>query len=129
MQKWQYNGIQRDKVFMSQNAYIRTRTNTELKARAEAVFAQLGINMTDAINMFLAQVALRSGLPFDVVLPQTDAYTTEQSSAEVLKQALNNAIDQAQADFEAGRVVTPEQSKARTRAKLLALQASKPETV
>jgi DNA-damage-inducible protein J len=107
---------------MSQNAYIRTRTNAELKAGAEAVFAKLGINMTDAINMFLAQVTLRSGLPFDISIPTSHA--TEQTSTDDFKTALNQLIDQAYADFEAGRVITPDQSKARTRAKLLALQTS-----
>ena len=48
---------------------MRARVASGLKRDAEAVFAQLGINTTEAIRMFLSQVRLRRGLPFSVSIP------------------------------------------------------------
>lgn len=56
---------------MPKTATITTRVDPELKNNAEHVFQQLGMNTTQAINMFLKQVELRQGLPFDVQVPQT----------------------------------------------------------
>jgi len=51
-------------------AVVRARVASRLKRDAEAVFAQLGINTTEAIRMFLSQVRLRKGLPFQVAMPE-----------------------------------------------------------
>jgi DNA-damage-inducible protein J len=50
-------------------AIVRARVDSKLKSDAEAVFGALGINMTEAIRMFLSQVRLRRGLPFIVGIP------------------------------------------------------------
>jgi DNA-damage-inducible protein J len=48
---------------------IHTRIDPHLKHSAELVFNTLGINLTDAIRMFLTQVTLTQGIPFDVKIP------------------------------------------------------------
>ena len=48
---------------------ITTRVDPDLKADAEKVLRKLGISTTEAINLFLSQVRLRRGLPFDVKIP------------------------------------------------------------
>jgi DNA-damage-inducible protein J len=48
---------------------VRARVESQLKEDAEAIFAALGINTTEAIRMFLSQVRLKRGLPFSVELP------------------------------------------------------------
>ena len=45
---------------------IHTRIDENLKREAELVFSALGINTADAIRMFLTQVTLKRGIPFDV---------------------------------------------------------------
>lgn len=55
---------------MSKTAMVRARLEPELKERAETVFRRLGLNSTQAITIFYKQVALREGLPFDVVIPK-----------------------------------------------------------
>jgi len=40
-----------------------------------AIFQQLGITMSDAINMFLHQSILHGGLPFEVKIPKYNAET------------------------------------------------------
>ena len=48
---------------------ITTRVDPALKADAEKVLSKLGISTSEAINLFLSQVRLRRGLPFDVKIP------------------------------------------------------------
>ena len=51
---------------------IHTRIDPNLKHKAELVFSALGINTTEAIRMFLTQVALKQGIPFDVKIPNKE---------------------------------------------------------
>jgi len=54
---------------MAKNAIIHARTEAELKKDVEAIFKQLGLSTTEAINLFYHQVKLRRGLPFKVEIP------------------------------------------------------------
>lgn len=54
---------------MAKTEMIRARVDAKLKAQAEGVLEKLGLNASDAIRLFYKQVALRKGLPFDVVIP------------------------------------------------------------
>jgi len=46
------------------------KLDKEIKEEAKKIFAQLGISMGDAVNMFLAQTVFERGLPFDVKVPK-----------------------------------------------------------
>jgi len=48
---------------------IEARVDSQLKADAESVFEQLGLNASDAISLFYRQVALRKDLPFEARVP------------------------------------------------------------
>jgi DNA-damage-inducible protein J len=54
---------------MGKTAYITARVEPALKASAEGVLHKLGMSTTDAITMFLRQVTLHRGLPFEVRIP------------------------------------------------------------
>ena len=43
---------------------IQTRVSSELKQQAEAVFASIGLGVSDAIRMFLQQSINEGGIPF-----------------------------------------------------------------
>jgi DNA-damage-inducible protein J len=58
---------------------IRARVDTELKAEAEAIFAECGLNASEAIRLFYRQVILHRGLPFAVRIPNAE---TRQAMAE-----------------------------------------------
>ena len=47
---------------------ISIRTDSELKAQAELVLSQLGMNMTGAINMFLRQIVRDRAVPLSLSL-------------------------------------------------------------
>ena len=46
------------------------RIDTDIKKKATALFASLGLDMSSAVNLFLHQCVLRGGLPFAVEIPQ-----------------------------------------------------------
>ena len=48
---------------------IHARIEPTLKSEAEQMLSALGLNMTQAITLFLQQVRLQKGLPFEVKLP------------------------------------------------------------
>ena len=45
---------------------LNIRTDAEVKAAAEQLFNELGLNLTTAVNMFLRQAIRTGGIPFDV---------------------------------------------------------------
>lgn len=42
------------------------RMDTELKKQADAMLADMGLNMTTAMNMFLRQVVRQGRIPFEI---------------------------------------------------------------
>jgi DNA-damage-inducible protein J len=54
---------------MSKSTNLYVRIEPDLKEHAEMILTQLGIPMSNAVGMFLKQVVLRRGMPFDVTLP------------------------------------------------------------
>ncbi|MCK5869365.1 type II toxin-antitoxin system antitoxin, RelB/DinJ family [Methylococcaceae bacterium HT1] len=51
------------------------KLDKEAKERAKVIFKELGITMGDAFNMFLSQVNLHKGIPFEIKIPND---TTKQ---------------------------------------------------
>lgn len=49
---------------MAETTSVNLRIDRELKAQAEALFSELGMNMTTAINVFLKQAVKEQGIPF-----------------------------------------------------------------
>jgi DNA-damage-inducible protein J len=57
---------------MAKDAYINTRVDKELKAKAEKVLSRVGVSTSDAITMLLHQIVLHKGLPFEVRIPNKE---------------------------------------------------------
>lgn len=92
---------------MARTSNIYIRVEPEVKKQAEQVLEQLGIPMSNAVNMFLKQVVLQRGIPFEIKLPERaplscDSLTKEEFDAEIAK---------GMADIEAGRTYTAESIK------------------
>lgn len=47
---------------------INIRTDKNIKAAAEKIFEELGLNMTSAVNIFLRQTIRENGIPFELKL-------------------------------------------------------------
>jgi len=54
---------------MAKTTNIYVRLEPGLKEQAESVLEKLGIPVSNAVNIFLKQVVMQRGIPFDVKLP------------------------------------------------------------
>lgn len=54
---------------------INVRVDSALKQEAEALFSDLGLNMSSAINMFLRSAINHNGIPFEIKRPTPNAET------------------------------------------------------
>lgn len=54
---------------------ISIRMDADLKARADALFAELGMNLSTAFNIFVRQSLREGGIPFEVKLEQPNKET------------------------------------------------------
>lgn len=57
------------KTPLTKTADVRLRLEPELKIAANEVLADSGLNLSDAIRLFLRQVVAQRGLPFEVKQP------------------------------------------------------------
>lgn len=51
------------------------RIDSNVKAKANTLFNELGMDMSSAVNIFLRQCILRGGLPFNVEIPDYNEET------------------------------------------------------
>ena len=58
-----------------QTTNLNIRTNHEIKSQAEAVFNELGLTMTSAINIFLRASIRERGMPFPLTLGAPNSVT------------------------------------------------------
>lgn len=54
---------------------VSFRMNTELKAQAEALFSELGMNLSTAFNIFVRQSLREGGIPFAIKLEEPNKET------------------------------------------------------
>ena len=54
---------------------ISIRMDSELKAQADALFAELGMNLSTAFNIFVRQSLREGGIPFEIKLEQPNKET------------------------------------------------------
>ena len=85
---------------MSKTSNVFARIEPELKEQAEIILSQLGIPMSNAIGLFLRQVVLQRGIPFDMKLQQRKPVALGSLSEE----EFNTEIEKGFADMAAGRM-------------------------
>ena len=54
---------------MPRTATIQARIDPEIKLKAQGILKKLHISMSEAISMYLTQVTLQKGIPFDLKIP------------------------------------------------------------
>ena len=69
---------------------ISIRMDTDLKAQADALFTELGMNLSTAFNIFVRQSLREGGIPFDISIGRPN-----QESADALSEAERIARDPA----------------------------------
>lgn len=60
---------------MATTTNFSVRMDSDIKKECEALYGELGINLTTAINVFLRQSLRAGGFPFDVRLEQPNKET------------------------------------------------------
>ncbi|WP_027365913.1 type II toxin-antitoxin system RelB/DinJ family antitoxin [Desulfotruncus alcoholivorax] len=89
---------------MARTSNIFARVEPEIKEQAELVLEQLGIPMSNAIGLFLRQVVLQRGIPFELKLPQSKPL----SVGTLTEEQFNAEIEKGLADLTAGKIVSAE---------------------
>ena len=90
---------------MARTANVFVRVEPEVKEPAEMILEKLGIPMSNAVGMFLRQVVMHKGLPFDVKLSESEMLVLENMT----KEQLNDELQKAEDSIKAGRVYTIEE--------------------
>ena len=89
---------------IARTSNIFARVEPEVKKQAELILEQLGIPMSKAIGIFLRQIVLQRGIPFELKLPQSKPLSVSMLTEE----QFNAEIEKGLADVTAGRVVSAE---------------------
>lgn len=92
---------------MARNAVLNIRTDSEIKALAESLYASFGITLSDAVNMFLNVSVMEGRMPFELKQPRFNA-ETEAAIAEAdaiaegrVQSKTYTTVDELFADLEA----------------------------
>ncbi len=91
-------------MIMSKTANVFTRVDPALKEQADRILDELGISMSTAMGMFLQQIVLQRGIPFDVKLPKAEPVALGNLSDEqfnaLMEKALMSAANEKSIQFE-----------------------------
>ena len=88
---------------MTKNETIHVRVNSRVKNNAESALDMLGISVSEAINMFLCQVSLVGGIPFEVKLPAPERVIVKD------KEELLAKLEESQSDIAEGKLSPSEE--------------------
>lgn len=94
---------------MARTANVFARVEPEVKEQAEQVLDRLGIPMSNAVGMFLRQIVLQRGIPFEMKLP---AYEEPVAYGSLTKEQFNAEIEKGMEDIRAGRVYSADEVEA-----------------
>jgi len=78
---------------------MNIRMDKEVKEKAQQIFAQLGMDMTTAVNVFLRQTIRHNGLPFEVKL-DTPNKETLMAIEEVQQMKKDPSLGKAYTDVD-----------------------------
>ena len=93
-------------ISMARTANVFARVEPEVKEQAEQVLDRLGIPMSNAVGMFLRQIVLQRGIPFEMKLP---AYEEPVAYGSLTKEQFNAEIEKGMEDIKAGRVYSADE--------------------
>jgi len=63
---------------------IRTNVylDADIKKKAQEIFKQYGMGLSDAFNIFLAQSVMQRGIPFEIKIPNEETATVIKEARE-----------------------------------------------
>jgi DNA-damage-inducible protein J len=92
------NHIAKEVIFMAKTASMYIRIDPQIKSDVESIYAQYGMSITDAINVFLYTSRNVGGLPFDLrpSVPNVETLEALREGNEIIqsgKTRFNSAED------------------------------------
>ena len=81
---------------MANTEVVRTRIESDLKASASTVLAEMGMTVYQAIRMMLVQVVQTKELPFDVKAPTLNARAREALDAPIEEKGIRQHENSAE---------------------------------
>lgn len=89
---------------MKRISSVFVRVEPEVKEQAEKILGELGIPMSNAVGMFLRQVVLQRGIPFEMKLPKEPPVAFGSLTKEERDRELEKGMD----DIRKGRIYSAE---------------------
>ena len=89
---------------MKRTSNVFVRVEPEVKEQAEKILGELGIPMSNAVGMFLRQVVLQRGIPFEMKLPKE----TPLAFGSLTKEGRDRELEKGMEDIREGRVYSAE---------------------
>lgn len=96
---------------MAKTETLHIRVNENVKANAEETLAMLGISISEAVNMFLCQVNLTGGIPFEVKVPAPEHIIVKN------KEDLYQKLEEAENEIKSGNYSSSDEVFGRLRDK------------
>lgn len=87
-------------IVMPRTSSVFARVEPEIKEQAEIILNKLGIPMSNAIGLFLRQIIMQRGIPFDMKLPERKPVAIGAMNAA----ELSTELEKGYADIAAGRL-------------------------
>ncbi|MBW1738884.1 MAG: type II toxin-antitoxin system RelB/DinJ family antitoxin [Deltaproteobacteria bacterium] len=84
---------------MGNDSYVQARVDPHIKEQARNVLHELGMSMSEAIVVYLKQIILQRGIPFELKLPNKATLTAVQE-LESGKGATFDSVDELLEDLE-----------------------------
>jgi len=85
---------------MAKTDTLHIRIEPSVKQKAEKTLNDLGLTITDAINVFLNQVILHDGIPFEIRKPRFNKETIEAIEDTKKGKNLSKTFDNVDEMFE-----------------------------
>lgn len=96
---------------MAKTETLHIRVNENVKANAEETLSMLGISISEAVNMFLCQVNLTGGIPFEVKVPAPERIIVKN------KEDLYQKLEEAENEIKSGNYSSSDEVFGRLRDK------------
>ncbi len=87
-------------IAMTRTATIQARIDPEVKKKAQVILNQLNITMSEAISLYLTQVTLQKGIPFEIKIPNALTAKTLRKSEENMELHSVNSVDELMQELE-----------------------------
>ena len=85
---------------MAKTDTLHIRIEPSVKKKAEETLKDLGLSITDAINVFLNQVILNEGIPFEIKKPKYNKETIQAIEDTKNERNLSKTFDSVDEMFE-----------------------------